>query len=85
MDVRQIIQEEIQTLFGHPVPKKGERNYVPALHDLETVFMRASELSGEVKKYKDFLWKLERIMVGPANSAKNRLELIQDLVNSFNP
>jgi len=40
--IRKIIKEELQTLWGRPVPQKGEKGYKPYFHNLEIVHATAS-------------------------------------------
>ncbi len=40
--IRKIIKEELETLWGRPIPRKGEKGYKPYKHNLEVVHTTAS-------------------------------------------
>lgn len=71
--IRTIIKEEIETLWGMPIPKKGEKGYRPAIHNLEMVNNRASNKQLEVRVYEDVVEDIRQILAGPANSDKERV------------
>lgn len=81
--IRAIIKEEIETLWGLPIPKKGERGYRPAIHNLEMVNNRASNKQLEVEVYENLVEDIRKILSGPANSDKERVNRALLRINSL--
>ncbi|NVK65699.1 MAG: hypothetical protein HWE22_13990 [Flavobacteriales bacterium] len=83
-DIRQIVREEIRkTFFGHPLPEKGEKGFIPYEHDLETVFLRASHYRATATAYNNFLHELQLLINSSDLPAEGLMKSMSELIDSI--
>lgn len=78
--LRKIIHEEVKhTLFGQPVPKEGDKDYIPMLHDPQLNFLAASHGRDITHAYESFLQELSIILSRTDEPSEVRLDRIKSL------
>jgi len=81
-ELRTIIREEIRrTLFGHPIPEKGEAGYKPYWHDLETVSLRASHYHASSDAYEGAIFEISSFLDMESISCEEKLQQIGQVVS----
>ncbi len=79
--LRLLIREElVNTLFGQPIPKKGEKGYNPRMHDLETVFLNGSHNADMTKEYEIAIFDIEEILTTSQYEPQEIVRLVKDRI-----
>jgi ribosomal protein L17 len=78
--IRAIIKEEIETLWGQPIPKRGEKGYSPHKHNLEMLHTTSSHYKAAFMELDQSLDDIENIVGLTGIHAEKRLQEIQRII-----
>lgn len=80
--IREIIKEELDTLWGQPIPQKGEKGYKPYKHNLEVVHTTASHYKEVSMELDNAFDDIEAIVGLTGITSQERFNQIQRIIET---